>query len=284
MLTLGKKSDMKHGDIAPREEHVGRFIPYSRLVDPNTIKTKEGFLIQVIKLEGLSFETADQIDLNQKKNVRATMLKAISNSRFALYQHTIRREAKGRQEDYFENSWCKELDERYQDRLDTKRMFVNEQYLTIVRRPAQSKIGLFSEVLKTISSKVDRKLEDQREEDSLKALKEAVSNLTTTLAPYKPEVLTLEETPDGLFSQTLGFLSYLINFEHTNTRPPQMSLSDYLPRKRISLTRLTGRHIAQLASCINTHSVQLLSAGAAYAPHIFDWKRIEDRFALMLVH
>nr|MBI1231941.1 hypothetical protein [Cytophagales bacterium] len=234
MLRSSKKTDMKHGKLAPREEPVARFIPYTRLVDTHTIKTKEGYLLQIIKLDGLPFETADQIDLNQKKNIRATMLRGISNSRFGLYQHTIRREIKDKQESYFENAWCKKLDQHYQDNLDTKRMFVNEQYLTIIRRPAQSKIGMVSEILKTISSKVDRDLEHQRELEAHKALKEAVSNIMTTLDPYKPEVLTLRETEDGVFSEGLAFLSYLINFEQSHVRPPQMSLDKYLPRKRIS--------------------------------------------------
>jgi len=234
MLSVGKKTDMKNGSVANREETVARFIPYTRLIDEHTIRTKAGHLIQVIKLDGYSFETTDQIDLNQKKNIRATMLKALSNSRFAVYQHTVRREINEPQDGYFESSWCKSLDSAYQSRLSTKRMFINEQYLTIVRRQAQSKIGIFSEIMKTISTKVDKNLQSQLQADSHKALKEAVNNILTTLAPYGPKLLSLQDTESGLFSEKLSFLSYLVNFEHCNIRLPQMSIADYLPSKRIS--------------------------------------------------
>lgn len=234
MLRIDKTTDMKHGKLNPREEDVGRFVPYTHLIDENTIKTKEGYLLQVIKLEGLPFETADQIDLNSRKNVRATLLKGLSNSRFAIYQHTIRRESNGRHDGFFENNFCKELDSAYQDKLSQKRMFINEHYLTIVRRPAQSKIGLFSELLKTLSSKMDRNIHSAHEEHAHKALLEAVRNILSVMEPYKPRLLGLKETKQGTFSETLSFLSYLINFEQRDIRLPEMALSDYLPEKRLS--------------------------------------------------
>lgn len=141
MLKAAKKTDTKHGAVASREESVGRFIPYTRHIDDTTLKTKEGYLLKIIKLEGLPFETADQIDLNARKNVRATLLHGLSNSRFAVYHHILRREVSDELDGFFENDWCRDLDNAYQERLAKKRMFVNEQYITIVRRPAQSKIG-----------------------------------------------------------------------------------------------------------------------------------------------
>ena len=145
MLKAAKKTDTKHGAVASREESVGRFIPYTRHIDDTTLKTKEGYLLKIIKLEGLPFETADQIDLNARKNVRATLLHGLSNSRFAVYHHILRREVSDELDGFFENDWCRDLDNAYQERLAKKRMFVNEQYITIVRRPAQSKIGFFAE-------------------------------------------------------------------------------------------------------------------------------------------
>lgn len=234
MLKLGTKTDMKNGRAALKEEQASRFIPYTRLIDNYTIKTKEGYLLQIIKLDGAAFETADQVDLNQMKNIRATLLKGLSNSRFALTHHIIRREINEPYDGYFENKFCEDLDKAYQKRLATKRMFVNEQYLTIIRRPAQSKIGLFSEISKTLFSKIDRDLQDAQEKDALKALKEAVSNILSTLAPYKPELLGLEDTEYGLSAKQLPFLSYLINFETSHPKLPHLSLADYLPAKRLS--------------------------------------------------
>jgi len=232
-----KKSEMRLGKIADREVSVGGFVPYSHHIDDTTIKTKSGYLLKVIKIEGMPFETADQIALNARKNIRATMLRGLSNSRFAVYHHIIRRQVDDFLDDTFENDWCKELDDAYQAKLSGKKMFVNEQYFTIVRRPAQSHIGLIAEITQSLFSKADKNIASARQTENLKALNDAVSNILTTLAPYKPELLGIEETDNGTFSEILSFLSYLINLEKSDIRLPEMSLADYLPQKRISFGR-----------------------------------------------
>lgn len=236
---MAKKSDTYNGNVAKREESVSQFIPYVRHIDAQTLKTKQGYLLKVIKLEGIPFETADQIDLNQKKNVRATMLKSISDSRFALYQHIIRREIKDTQESSFENEFCKNLDKAYQSHMDSKRMFINEQYLTIIRRPSNSKIGIFTELSHLLFTKVDKNLQKQKEAENIRSLNEAVTNIISTMAPYKPRVLELKQTDKGLFSEILSFLSYLVNIEKSEIRTPEMSISEYLPTKRISFGKET---------------------------------------------
>jgi len=59
MPTVAKEKTLL-GDLARTEESVSRFVPYTRHVDETTIKTKEGYLLKVIRLEGMPFETADQ--------------------------------------------------------------------------------------------------------------------------------------------------------------------------------------------------------------------------------
>jgi type IV secretion system protein VirB4 len=233
----GRIKDMSFGKLSTREMHAAAFVPYTRFSDDHTIKTKEGYLLQIIKLEGLPFETVDQTELNQKKTIRAAILKSLSNSRFGLYHHIIRHQIDEHQDGDFENAWCQKLDQAYQEKLSTKRLFINEHYLTIIRRPAQSKIGIFSELIKTLSSKVDQTLQGQYEAESHKLLQEAVSNILTSLEPYKPRVLGIEQSKDGVFSESLSFLSYLINFEARKLRLPLISLSDYLPAKRLSFGR-----------------------------------------------
>ncbi len=239
MLTAAKKEQTRFGAVAKAEQPASSFIPYTRHIDETTLKTKEGYLLKVLQINGLPFETADQIDINQRKNVRATLLRGLSNSRFAIYHHIVRREVHEHIDDFFENDWCRALDQAYQNKLSHKKMFVNEQYLTIVRRPAQGAIGFMAEFGRTISTKFDRRTQRDQEIESHKALNEAVSHIITTLAPYGPRILGFQETERGTFSEPLSFLSYLINFEKTDIRLPRMSVSEYLPQKRLSFGKET---------------------------------------------
>jgi len=49
--------------------------------------------MQTISLSGLLFETADSDELNYRAELRDAMLRAIGNSRFAIYHHLVRRRA-----------------------------------------------------------------------------------------------------------------------------------------------------------------------------------------------
>jgi type IV secretion system protein VirB4 len=239
VLKAARKKDTQFGRIADREVAAASFIPYSRHYDDTTLKTKAGYLLKIIKVEGLPFETADQIDLNTRKNIRATLLRGISNSRFAVYHHTIRRRVADKLDGLFENDWCRTLDKTYQEKLSQKNMFVNEQYITIIRRPPQSKIGIMSNITNTIFSTVDRSAREQKDIENLRALNEAVNNIVSTLEPYKPKVLSVVDTDNGSFSEPLSFLSYLINLEDKPVRLPACSIADYLPEKRVSFGRET---------------------------------------------
>jgi len=234
MFTALKKEQPHYGRIAKSEEAIKSFIPYTRHFDTTTLKTREGYLLKIIKVSGLPFETADQLDINQRKSIRATMLRGLSNSRFALYHHIIRRRVDERHDGVFENEWCRALDRAYQGRLSKKRMFVNEQYITLIRRPARGAIGFMAELTRTASKKIDRALEQEQEAENLRALEEAVSHLMATLAPYRPQILGIKETGHGTFSEPLSFLSCLLNFEKTDIRLPHGSIAEYLPRKRLS--------------------------------------------------
>ncbi|HLZ85514.1 MAG TPA: hypothetical protein VKQ54_18270, partial [Caulobacteraceae bacterium] len=46
-----------HRKLASRERAIGDRLPYARHLDEATIQTRDGLLIQVIKLDGFPFET-----------------------------------------------------------------------------------------------------------------------------------------------------------------------------------------------------------------------------------
>jgi type IV secretory pathway VirB4 component len=61
------------------------------MVDDVTLALRDGSLLQVIRIDGLMFETADSETLNYRKDMRDAMLRAIGSSRFAVYHHILRR-------------------------------------------------------------------------------------------------------------------------------------------------------------------------------------------------
>src|SRR5206468_3746222 len=61
--------------LAPREAAIGKRLPYGQHVDEATIRTRDGLLIQVVKLDGFPFETMDDEELGYRKAVREPLLR-----------------------------------------------------------------------------------------------------------------------------------------------------------------------------------------------------------------
>ncbi|MEY9834777.1 type IV secretory pathway VirB4 component [Sinorhizobium fredii] len=77
--------------LKSRELGPETFIPYVRHVDASTIALESRALMVMVALEGVSFETADVLDLNALHRDLNTLYRNIADERLALWTHLIRR-------------------------------------------------------------------------------------------------------------------------------------------------------------------------------------------------
>ena len=181
-------------DVA-REVAAGSRLPYARHVDDATIATRDGRLVQVIKLDGFPFETADTEELNYRKGVRETMLRGVANSRFALYHHVVRRETRPELSVGRPDAFSRTLAEAWRDRLSTRRLYVNDLFLTLVRRPPAGRTGLLEELLRGGRGAADPRQAQADAARDLGAINGARDSLVAALAPYGARLLTVYDTP-----------------------------------------------------------------------------------------
>ena len=218
-------------NVAAREQPAGRHLPYARHVDDHTIETRDGLLLQVIQVRGLLFETADGDEINYRKRLRDAALQAIGSSRFALYHHIVRREADIALAADYPDAFSSRLDGAWRSRLGTRKLYVNDLFLTLVRRPLQGKIGALDR-LKQRFGKLAEPLDTSRYE--LQQLAQARDALIAALGSYEPRLLGVYDSPQGPCSEPLEFLSYLFNGEMRPVLLPLQDLGDYLPYRRVS--------------------------------------------------
>jgi type IV secretion system protein VirB4 len=218
--------------VAAREQAAGKHLPYARHVDDHTIETRDGLLMQVIQLRGLLFETADSDELNYRKRLRDAVLQSIGSSRFAIYHHIIRREAEVELQAGYPDSFSRRLDQAWKARLSGRKLYVNDLFLTLVRRPIQGRIGALDRLQKRFGRAVVSQPAAARFE--FQALEQARDGLLAALASYEPRVLGVYETRQGPCSEPLEFLSYLLNGEMRPVLLPLQDLGDYLPYRRVS--------------------------------------------------
>jgi type IV secretion system protein VirB4 len=195
--------------VVAREQSAGVHLPYARHVDDVTLETRDGLLMQTIRLGGLLFETADTEELNYRAELRDAMLKAVGSSRFALYHHVVRRRADAVLEARFPDEFSRNLDARWRERLATREMYVNELFLTLVRRPTPGRAGILDR-LRNLATRTttDRAATFAAEKRAMDAATEA---LMASLGSYSPRILSVYEGEDGHRSEPLEFLSWLYN-------------------------------------------------------------------------
>lgn len=218
--------------VAAREVPAGAHLPYARHLDDVTIETRDGLLMQTIRLGGLLFETADSDELNYRSGLRDAMLRTLGSSRFAVYHHVVRRRAEANLSRVSADDFSSRLDQRWQEKLGTKQLYVNELFLTIVRRPLQGRIGVADRMRSWIGRSALRNAGRIAAEKH--ALDRARDALMASLGAYDPHTLTVYDTPDGQRSEPLEFLSCLFNADMRPVAVPYGDLGHFIPARRVS--------------------------------------------------
>jgi len=227
----------KDARTVAREMPAGQHLPYARHVDDHTIETRDGMLMQMIHLRGLLFETADSEEINYRKRLRDAMLQAIGSSRFALYHHVVRRRIDVSLSSDHPDPFSRELDAVWRERLSAKRLYVNDLFLTLIRRPLQGRVGTFDRLGALFGRSNDES--EAAAAYELRQLDVARDALLAALGSYAPKLLGVYETAQGPCSELLEFLSALYNGEMRPVLMPVQDLGAYLPYRRISFGQET---------------------------------------------
>ena len=215
--------------LSARENRAGDRLPWSHHVDDFTIATRDGMLCQFIHLAGLPFETVDTDDLNYRHAIRETLLRAVASPHLGIYHHILRRPVAAVLPGTATNAFCAEIDAEWRARLAGKQMFVNDLFLTVIRRPLQGRTGLLDAAADLFRPK-------SRADDvvGLRDLHTAVDAMLRSLASYGARRLAAYATPAGNCSEALEFLSFLANGELRPVLMPRADIGQYLAQTRVS--------------------------------------------------
>jgi len=194
-----------------REPWVAQRIPYAAHVGKNVVKTKSGEYIQVFRLGGTSFESADDDELNNWHERLNVTRRNVASPNVALWSHIVRRSERAVPGAKRGGEFAAHLAGRYWARLAGERLMVNEMYLSIVYRPvAGTATGVLSRALSRAARDSDTGLID----DALDACEKLGLTVMMSLARYEPERLGIHMKGTRQFSQVLEFFGLLLNGEH----------------------------------------------------------------------
>ncbi|WP_422357692.1 VirB4 family type IV secretion/conjugal transfer ATPase [Qipengyuania flava] len=218
-----------------KEARAGDRLPYLRLIDESTLLLRDGSVMTAIQVPGLLFETEDSEALNAHAATREVVLRSTLDARFVLYHHVIRRRVSVDLEAEFPDPISRHIDARWRERLGSGQLFVNDQFITLIRRPARGKAGLVERMGKKFRRKGGERLEPDPKD--LRSLRAASQGLVAALQAYGATPLGDYVGPQGnTNSEMLELLSAFYNGEMRPVRKPaeDVDIGHMLPYRRVS--------------------------------------------------
>ncbi len=226
-----------------KEKPTSHFIPYKCHWNSNTILTKNNELVQVIRVGGFSFETADDEDLDIKKNIRNSLFKNMTSGNVIVYFHTIRR----RKPVFFErdeytidptikvpNDFITYLSTEWRKKHAGTRSFFNELYISIVYRPDKAGVAAVEYFLNLLRQKSDKSAWEKDMREMHENLQEMSSRIINTFRSYGASLLGVQESTNGYYCEILEFLGTLVNCGSSMKMVvPRNSIDQYLPTHRL---------------------------------------------------
>ena len=207
-----------------------RHIPCSAHVSTHVVKTTFGDYLQVFRLGGASFESADDEQLNNWHERLNVLWRNIASPNVALWTHIIRRRECCSLPDDSVAGFAQTLATKYRERLSSETLMVNELYLALLYRPvATVATGLAARVL----SRAQPEGSQLELSDALDTCTKLAQTLYTSLARYEPELLGAYRVAGTWCSSLLEYLGSLVNGEWQRMPLPQASLNGALATTRL---------------------------------------------------
>ncbi len=200
-------------------------IPYTAHVHPHVVKTKAGDYVQGFRLDGASFQCAEDEDINNWHERLNILLRNIASDKVALWTHIVRR-----RENVYPAGECppgfgRGLEEHYKERVTHETLMVNELYLSVVYRP---QVGVVSNAAVKLLSKTSKVNATQELQDALDACSKLNAQLMASLTRYDPVELGIYERNGQLFSSLLEYFGLLLNGEALPVPVPRASIGEVL--------------------------------------------------------
>jgi type IV secretion system protein VirB4 len=196
---------------ARREIELAERIPYTAQVAPGVVRTTLGDYVQMFRLAGASFQSADDVELNSWHEHLNIFWRSVASPQVAVWTHLVRRREKIDCEPVREHGFAASLARKYRRRLSGETLMVNELYVSIVYRPAAPAASWLARFI----SRARPDAAARGLADALESCDKLARIALASLERYEPEPLTVYRRGSRTYSQMLELLALLIEGEPT---------------------------------------------------------------------
>lgn len=202
------------------------FVPYACLFDENTLATKNGELIQIIKITGLGFDAQHQRDL--RGVIRSAIQQCLPDESYALWLHTLRRRQQLVAPSHFPDKFSAAVDNGWSETHPASASFVNELYITVVKAGQSAQLKRLDQIMQSLAPRREAANRNAFLEQSQRELSQTVKRLLQPLQPYGARLLSVVERQGIYYSEQMEFIEKLINLEERPMQVPMRDLSQVL--------------------------------------------------------
>lgn len=259
-----KKVDTSGGDIK-LEAISPDYIPYACHYTPETLLTKNGELIQIVKVTGIYNERVGCKNSEFRALLKKSITNNINNSNFAVWFHTIRRKHSLDPGGDYDPGFTMSLNKAWKNKNNCENKHINEVYISIVRSGLSKKIAHPRDFLQSLLFPLLRKEHEDYLSASHEELSIVVDGILDDLKAFEAQRLTIIEEKDGFYSQQLQFIGKLINFDEVPISTPINDISEELAASRVAFgfntVQVRGRTSRQFGSIFVLKEVQEIPGG-----------------------
>lgn len=233
------------------------FIPYVCHYDKKSILTKNGELLQTIRINGLT-ESDLSLDLVSLRDVvRSVISEICQDETISFWFHTIRRkksvitEQKDGYQDYLSDEinklWIKE------NKFDSQ--YVNELYITIIHEGLVSPITDFKSLAKSFSYRTIQEEHKNHLKYASKKLNETTKKVFLAVKEQGAKILSITNWKGVLYSEQMRFFNKLANLQEERFVVSINDISDDLSNNKIAI----GNREVEVISNKNKNFAAVLS-------------------------
>lgn len=231
MFFLWRSQD-KNSAVEAKEKSFSQMVPYTYHYDENTILTKNNEFMSVIRVEGFSFQTADDEEVDAKKTLRNNLFKGMAADGLSICVHTIRRKFSAFPEGEFNNIFTDMLNQQWKAKHGPGKAFINEYYISIIKQGPQDAVSIVKNIIGKFLPAANG--ENKKMREAYEQLVEIRDRVYNGLANYKPHLLGIRKTEEGNFSEICEFLGRIANVCYEQQMLcPRGNISKYINTQRL---------------------------------------------------
>jgi type IV secretion system protein VirB4 len=206
-----EKSSGVNSKNKPLEQH--NFLPFISHYNENTIITKNGELIQVIRLSGYNNSSILHELTNLRDSIRYALKTYIESNNIAVWITTIRRKKNISPEGDFDNYFTKHINDFWEQKNNWNNDFINELYISIVIEGFDTSIVNFKTFFSSFSYFTTKFTHQRYLENSHQKLNNICNQIIEFLQDHGAKKLGLIEWNGVIYSEIMRFLGKICNLQ-----------------------------------------------------------------------